>query len=224
MKTLVISVGGSVIVTDKGVNFKFLKEFRKIVLAYARRNRVVIVCGGGTTARNYIIASKKIAKVSDYDADWVGIAATKLNAELVRAVFGKAAYDKVVFEPKKKIKTTKKVIIASGWIPGWSSDMDAVLLAQNLRADTVVNMSNVKYVYDKDPNKYRTAQKIKEMDYKRMQSIVGTKWIPGSNLPFDPIATKLAAKLKLRLVILNNNLTNFKKLLAGKKFAGTVIR
>ena len=58
----------------------------------------------------------------------------------------------------------------------------------------------------------------------RLSRTVGDKWIPGMNLPFDPIAAKLAAEIKLKVIILDGkNLKNMKNVLEKKKFIGTII-
>ena len=44
---------------------------------------------------------------------------------------------------------------------------------------------------------------LKEIDWKSFQRIVGDKWSPGLSTPFDPRASKLAASLKLKVVIIN---------------------
>jgi uridylate kinase len=143
---LVISLGGSVIVPDE-VDTIFLKNFRRVIFDYTKRGgRVVIVAGGGGINRKYNQATQKIARASNEDLDWIGIAATKLNAELLRVIFGKRAYDKVAVDPTQKVKTKKKIIIASGWLPGCSTDKDSVLWAKNLRAKIVVNLFDVDYV------------------------------------------------------------------------------
>lgn len=224
MMDIVISLGGSVIVPE-GIDVAFLKEFRGMVLDYAGRgNRVAVIAGGGSTCRKYNSAAKEIADVSAEDLDWMGIQATILNAELVRAIFSGNAYEKVVTNPNSVIKTEKRIIVGSGWKPGCSSDRDAVLLAKNLGINTVVNLTNIDYVFDKDPKKFSDAQPIKAMSWERMQEIVGKKWVPGANLPFDPVATRDARKLGLKVVIMRGtDLANFRNFMDGKEFRGTVI-
>jgi len=222
---VVLSLGGSIIVPDK-VDIDFLKKFKKIILDFVEKgNRAAIIAGGGSTCRVYQTAAKELnGKVDDNYLDWIGIKATKLNAELVRALFGDLAYEEVIDDPTQKIDTDKKIIIGSGWKPGCSSDKDAVLLAVNLGMDTVVNLTNIEYVYDKDPRNHKDARPLKEISWDKMQKIVGTEWIPGANLPFDPIATKEAAKAKLKVVIMKGtDLDNIKNLLEGKEYKGTTI-
>ena len=224
-KPIIISLGGSIIVPDE-INVNFLKKFRKIILDYIEKgNRVIIVAGGGKICRRYDAAALKIfTKVSDTDLDWLGIAVTKLNAEFLRALFGRHAYEKVVDNPTKKVKTNKKILFGSGYLPGSSSDKDAVLLAKTFGAKTVINLTNVNYVYDKNPKKFKDAKPFKNLTWSEFRKIVGSKWDPGANWPFDPVAAKLAQKLKIKLIVCKGvNLLNFKKVLVGKKFVGTVI-
>ena len=117
----------------------------------------------------------------------------------------------------------KKILIAAGWKPGWSTDYDTVLLAKNLNVKTIINMSNIDYVYDKDPKKNKDAKKIKNIFWRRYRKISGNKWEAGLNKPFDPIAAKEAEKLGLKVTIIGKNLRNFENLLNDKKFYGTII-
>jgi uridylate kinase len=203
-----------------------LKKFREIVLDFAKkRNKIIIVCGGGRLARKYSEAAKKLSKVSDEELDWIGIKATILNAELVKSMFGRFAYEKVVNEPNKHISTDKKIIIASGWKPGWSTDYDAVLLAKQFGAKQIINLSNIEYVYDKDPKKYGNATKIESISWQDFQKIVGTRWKPSANVPFDPIATKLAKEWNMEVIIAKGtDLENLKKILNNQEFKGTIIK
>ncbi|MBW2992356.1 UMP kinase [Candidatus Woesearchaeota archaeon] len=225
MKTIIMSLGGSIIVPDE-IDINFLKRFRKLVLDYVKKgNRAVIVCGGGKLARKYNDAAQKLSRVSGEELDWIGIKATIINAELVKSMFNGLVYEAVVNEPNKHISTNKKIIIGSGWKPGWSTDYDAVMLAKQFKADKVINLSNIEYVYDKDPNKYKDAKKIEEISWEDFQKIVGIKYIPNRSWPFDPIASQLAKKWKLEVIIAKGtDLGNLKNVLDGKEFKGTVIR
>jgi len=224
-KTLILSLGGSVIVPDS-VDINFLKNFKSLILSYIGLGfHFVIVCGGGKVCRDYQAAACNISPLSKVDLDWLGIAATKLNAELVRSIFGELAYEKVVNNPKKKINTDKQIIIASGFIPGFSSDMDAVLFAKNLNSTTVINLFNQSYVYDKDPKTHPDAQPIKELSWKDYGKLIGRKWVPGMNVPFDPIASKKAQKLGLAVIIAKaTDLENLKNIIEEKEFVGTMIK
>ncbi|MAG08216.1 UMP kinase [Candidatus Woesearchaeota archaeon] len=223
-KTVIISLGGSIIAPDE-VDVSFLKGFRKIILDFVKDgNRAVIVCGGGRVCRRYYEYAAKIAKVKDTDYDWIGIMATRLNAELVRAIFSEQAYEKVIIDYSKKVNTDKKIIVCAGWLPGCSTDKDAVLFADSLNASAVINLSNVEYVYDKDPKKYKDAKPLENISWKDFRRVVGNKWKAGMNLPFDPVASEKAEKLGIKVIIMKGTeLENFKGFLENKEFKGTVV-
>ena len=224
-KTIVLSLGGSLIVPGK-VDVKFLKKFRQAILAFVKKgNRVIIVCGGGNICRQYNQAATEInPAVTPVDLDWLGIAATKFNAELVRSVFGNYAYEKVIVNPTLRVKTNKNILIGSGWKPGCSSDKDAVLMAKSYGAKLVINLSNIKYVYTADPRKVKAAKPIKHMSWDDLLHLTGRKWRPGAHVPFDPEASKLAKKLSLQVVVcLGTDLKNLQAIMAGKPITGTVI-
>ena len=57
-----------------------------------------------------------------------------------------------------------------------------------------------------------------------MRNIVGGKWKPGLNVPFDPIACREAERLGLKVVIIGKGIKNLKNFFNGKKFRGTIIK
>ena len=147
-----------------------------------------------------------------------------MNAEFIRAIFSKQAYEKVINNPEDQIDTDKLIIVGAGYKPGHSSDMDAVLLAKNFEADTLINMSNIDLVYDKDPNKYDYAKPIKQSNWDDFLEIIGDDWVPGKNVPFDPVASKRSKENGLKVIILNGkNIDNLKNCFDEKDFVGTVI-
>jgi uridylate kinase len=225
-KTTIISLGGSVIIPEPDkINIHFLKEFRKMILKFTKNGqRFVIVTGGGKMSRTYTDAAKKITNIVDEDLDWLGIHATRMNGHLLRVIFRNVAYPVVLDNPNKPVKDGWKILICAGWKPGFSSDFDAVLMAQRFGAKEIINASNISHAYTKDFRKHKDAHPIKEISWSDFQKIIGTKWTPGLSAPFDPIASKLAAKLKIRtFIIKGTDVQNFEKLLLGKKFEGTTI-
>jgi len=225
-KTIVISLGGSIICPQPGeINVNFLKKFKKLILKYLRKNfRFIIVPGGGKICRVYQKVAAKITKLPAEDIDWLGIHTTRLNAHLLRTIFRKEAYPEVLDNPKKPIKNDWKLLIASGWRPGRSTDYIVVLLARRFKIKEVINAGDVPFVYDKDPDKYKSAKAFKKISWSEYRKLVGWRWSPGLSAPFDPVAAGIAKKLKIRVCIIKGTeLPNFERVLAGKKFKGTII-
>lgn len=218
----VISVGGSLIVPDE-IDTRFLKQLKSIVKE--SRHRFVLIVGGGRTSRVYQEAAAKAFKLKEADVDWTGIHATWMNADFVRKIFGRLAHGSTMMDYSKKKKFKEKVLVGGGWKPGFSTDYDAVLAAKHAGAEVIVNLTNVDYVYDKDPKYYKNAKAYPALSWDQMFKIMGDQRIPGGHWPFDPKACRLAKKLGIKVVILNGkNLKNLKNFLKGKKFKGTVIK
>lgn len=224
-QTIVISLGGSVIMPGI-IQVAFLKKFKEFILKFLKEGtRFIVVAGGGKICRQYQAAARKVSQLTNEDKDWLGIQATRFNAQLLKTIFKKQAYPVVLDSPQKPIDGEKyRLFIASGWQPGWSTDYDAVLLAQRFKADKVINASNIKYIYDKDPNRFKDARPIKEISWPNYLKIISTKWTPGMNVPFDPIAAQAAQKSKMQVMIVQGtDLKNLANILTNKKFKGTII-
>ncbi len=203
--TLVVSVGGSIVVPNGGIDVVFLKDFKKLIFKHIKLGwRFVIVVGGGGTCRHYNAAARAVGKVNAEDMDWLGIHSTRLNGHLLRTIFRDIAYPVMVKDPTIPLSKWKEpVLIAAGWKPGWSTDYVATRLAKRLKAKIVVNLSNIDYVYDKDPRKHSDAKPICEISWKDFRKIVGSKWDPGMNAPFDPVASRLAHQSGISVALLN---------------------
>ena len=210
------------------VDSAFLKAFHELVLHWLDEKpgrRVVLITGGGAPARLYQEAYRGITGGSDTEAqDWIGIAATRLNGALVKAIFGAECTSAVVTDPTADFTWDSRVLVAAGWKPGFSTDFDAVMLAERFGAGTVINLSNVAQVYTDDPRKNPDAKPLEKVTWPEFQRIVGTEWKPGLNAPIDPIATTQAAALGLTVYMAAGaNLPNLGKILRGQDFFGTVI-
>lgn len=226
-KKFVISVGGSLLVPDD-ISIEFIKNFKDVIIKYIKQKyKFVLVIGGGKIARKYIYNASKISKITNEDKDWLGIHSTRLNAHLIRTIFRKYAHPRINTNPHNLedfYYVKEPIIVAAGWRPGCSTDYVAVVLAKYLSIKNVVNLSNISYLYDKDPKYHKDAKIIKKISWDKYRSMIGNKWIPGLNTPFDPIASKYAQEEKIHVSILNgSDLNNFENYLQGKKYIGTLI-
>ena len=222
---IIISLGGSIIVPEQ-IDTKLLKDFTETIKEYVEKGfHFVVITGGGKTCRNYNNSLKQIVDPSTEDLDWMGIASTRLNAELVRICFGGLAYEKIILNPDSIPETNKSIMVGGGWQPGNSSDLAAVHMAKSIGAKKIINLSNIDYVYDKDPREYKGAVPIMKSSWTDFRKLLPTDWDPGANVPFDPIAAREAEKLGYEVVILNGkNIENLKNYLDSKDFIGTVIK
>ena len=221
---IVISVGGSLIVPEY-IDTNFIRSFKAIIdREITKGKRFIIICGGGRTARNYQHAGQEVTSLRNADIDWLGIHATRLNAQLIKTIFLPKVEEVIVHDPNEKIEFKKPILVAAGWKPGWSTDYDAVLLAKRFGAKKIVNLSNIDYVCDKDPKKFADARPLLQVSWKDFRNIIPKKWDPGLNAPFDPIASREAQKQNIQVAIINGeNLTQLDNFIYDKGFEGTLI-
>lgn len=225
---IVISVGGSLVVPNQGIDTGFLKNLNKFIreeLAYNKNRQFFLVVGGGTTARHYRDAGEEVVghELTAEDLDWLGIHATRLNAHLVRTIFRDIAHPFIIKNFDIIRKVPEQVVVAAGWKPGWSTDYDAIMLCQDYSVKEVVNMSNISQVFDKNPKEFTDAKPINSMSWTEFRNLVGDEWKPGMNAPFDPIAAQKAQEFGVKVVVLGSDFSNLKNYLQGKDFLGTVI-
>jgi len=225
MEIIVISLGGSLVVPEE-IDIEFLKSFKALILEHvAQGKKFVIITGGGKTCRKYNEAASAISKLSNYDLDWLGIYSTRFNAEFLHLIFGEEYTEKeIIINPTLPINFTKPIIIGAGWEPGSSTDLDTILIARNLGARKIINLSNTDYVYDSDPKINPNAKKIEKISWSEYRKLIPKDWTSGLNTPFDPIASKMAEEKGIEVIIMNGKpIDNLAKCLNGEKFLGTVI-
>lgn len=225
----VLSVGGSIVVPDYP-DTEFLKKFIDVVINYLeedKNRKLILVVGGGGPARVYQNAYKTVVGDEKYNnnyADWIGITATRLNAQLLKACFGDLCQNDVVYDPTIAESIDGRILVAAGWKPGFSTDTDAVLLAQKFGAKTVVNLSNIEKVYTDDPRKNPDAKPLDSISWEDFRKMVGDEWVPGKNCPFDPIASKKASESGITVICAGGkNIQNIQNILEDKNFIGTRI-
>lgn len=238
----VISVGGSLIVPNGGIDVSFLTKFNKFIReqldqdsdrpasaasdAASAGKQFFLVVGGGATARHYRDAGRDVVghEFTAEDLDFLGIHATRLNAHLLRSILRDIAHPYIIKHYEIIRKVSEPVVVAAGWKPGWSTDYDAVLLCEDYNVKTIINLSNIDQAYDKDPKKFSDAKPIERITWEDFRKIVGDTWNPGMNAPFDPVAAKKAQELGVTVVILNgNNFENLEKYFRKEQFVGTII-
>ncbi len=142
---------------------------------------LAIVIGGGNIGRGSVF--KSALGIDGETADYMGMAATMVNALLLRDRLRKVVFQREVvvankiradelgepFIPEKLRKRLAQgdVVIISGGTgnPGVTTDTGAVTHAYGLNADLVVKATKVLGVFDKDPNKHQDAKLIPRLTY-----------------------------------------------------------
>ena len=225
MKTIVLSVGGSIIIPDR-INFKFVDNLKKTIEKHNKKYKFVLVCGGGSIARRYIEALSS-EKMPEKELAIAGMRATRMNAMFLMQLFGKEANETLPTDMKSvKDHLKKKSIVICGalrFLKHSTSDGTAARLAHMLRSD-FVNMTNVKGLYDSNPKDNPKAKFIPKISWKDFEKMaLSIKFKAGQHFVLDQEAAVLIRKCKIPTYIIGRNMKNLSELIGGKKFMGTTI-
>lgn len=222
-KTVIIGLGGSVIFPNE-INAELLSNWVSLIKKYTKQYRFVIVVGGGKLARRYQEAAKVVRQITIKESDWLGIEATRSNAKLVQTAFGFIANKKIIDSENSIKKLTKPVTVACGWAPGWSTDYIAAVLADSYHAGVTIMAGKPAFVFDRNPDVYKTAKKFEHLSWKEYEKIIPKKWTPGINFPIDPVCARFSRAHKISSIVLDGtNIKNLENLFLGKEFEGTLV-
>lgn len=226
IETIVMSVGGSLIVPDH-IDTAFLAELKQLLITEtANGRRFIIIAGGGRTARRYQDAAAAVSELKSEDLDWLGLHATRLNGHLLLTIFRDLAHRVMVTNPDDVLDMPKdaKLIIAAGYRPGASTDLRAIQIAHRVGATKVINLSNTDYVYTDNPKTNPDAIKIEDITWPEFRKLIPAEWDPGLSAPFDPVAAREAEQLGIEVAQINGTkLTELDKYLTDQPFIGTRI-
>ncbi len=227
---IVISMGGSIIASPSpSRNIDIIKDFAKLLVDYYNRgHRLFVVVGGGQLARDYIRVAKELGADERY-CDEIGIRATRMNAMLLVAALGKWAYEDILDDIRDDSRLEddfgiSRIFVMGGVRPGQTTDAVAARLASKIKADLLINATNVDGVYDRDPNENPDARKFDKLSYDGLLEIVGEKHRAGVNTVIDPTAARIIREDKIKTIVLNGKrLENLRDAIDGRACVGTVI-
>ena len=198
---------------------------------YQKGVEIGVVVGGGNILRG--LESSKKHKISSAELDELGMIATMINGGALSLALKKLKIPNFVlsaipisssvgdeFSIHKAIKLLSQshVLIFVGGTsnPFFTTDTAAVLRALQIKADVLLKSTNVKGIYDKDPNKFPDARFYKEITYKKALN-QGLKIM-------DLTAFSLAMNHNLPIIVFNGEVkSNLRKALLGKNI-GTIIK
>lgn len=232
-QTYVLKLGGSIISPNPEClfDFPFAKELKNILGEFIQKgDKFFVTVGGGHLMRQYRDLAIANGLTDQTDLHWIGATVNVLNAEVVRVSMQEFAdagvYKYEDYYDDKTIEITKGIKVGGGGRPGHSGDVDSILAGKKLNATTIISLKNVDAVYTADPKFFPDATPLEKITWKEYLEIIGnpTEHKPGANYPVDPVASHLAMENGLKFIIIaGRDLANFKKVLLGEKFKGTIV-
>ncbi len=230
-KKIILKLSGEAISGPDSFGFDF-KRVRLIldeIRIFQKNNcKLAIVIGAGNIFRGRMIKNNAISKV---DADYMGMFSTILNALCLKNFFSKKKVKVKILSELYVDKITEKFTVQKanqywqkGYIlifaggtgkPHFTTDTAALLKAQQMKADMVLKGTQVKGVYDRDPEKHKDAKMFKKLTYQKALD---------KNLKImDKTAFQIAQKHKIPIRVFKWQKGNLKKVI-GDNNLGTLIQ
>tara|TARA_B100000401_G_C52813892_1_gene725587 strand:- start:6998 stop:7711 length:714 start_codon:yes stop_codon:yes gene_type:complete len=231
MTIIVIAIGGSLLRPEVEEKHLWLNDLIGIIRErVAAGDRLALVIGGGAPAREGITLAKPLI-TDDYHLDKIGIAATRLNATIIREAFTEGGISVSGIIPTSvneaiQLLEERPVVVMGGTEPGHTTDAVAVRLAASVNAKKCIIATNVAKVFDEDPRKNPNARSFDNLTHNELQQIVGPAEHKeaGRSSVVDPIAVLEASKENLELNIIDGRRINLiKQTILGLDFEGTKI-
>ncbi len=222
-ESIVISLGGSVVVADN-ITSVYFSELAELIQRFVTKYRIFLVIGGGHPARTYIQRGRKLHLTED-QLDEIGIMLTRVNARLLSYVID-ARQEMIPESTDEAAKQDGPIVIMGGTVPGHSTDFVGAELAMKVKAYRYVIATNVDGVYDKDPRKYSDARFLSTVHIDELLEQYGSGWdSAGSNMVIDGPALKLITDNSIATSVINGkSLKELEKIFNKKKFYGTEIK
>jgi uridylate kinase len=225
MDTVVISIGGSVLVPHEN-DADYLIALALLLKRISQNNKLYIVTGGGRIARYYIKTGRGLG-AEEHFLDELGIHVTRLNAKLL----GKAIGDQANPEPAKNLDDALEagknfqIVIMGGTVSGHTTDAVSAMLAEKVKAARLVNATSVDGVYDSDPKINSKAKKFNRMTHAQLLEITSkSQGIAGPTVIFDPKGSDIIGKARIPLYVCHGrDLKALENAITGKEFEGTIV-
>jgi len=171
---------------------------------YTAGDKFAVVCGGGPIARHYIRISRKLG-INEGWSDVIGIEVSRINASLINNLLGDIAYKYVPRSVDEFLVawSSGRVVTLGGLQPGQSTNAVAMIIAELIGADLMINATDVDGVFDKDPKEYPDARLLPKVTIEELRRVVRSGLLAGSYELFDQLALTIAERSRIKLYFVN---------------------
>jgi len=225
---VIIGFGGSILMPSEP-DPAFLRQAAEAIHAWSKNIPLGVVVGGGSPARRAINTARQ-AQVGEEELDRIGIAATRLNAQLLASTLYEYGADVARTIPttvQEAIQSMQshQIVVMGGTTPGHSTDFVAAEWAAAVQCPVVIATS-VDGVYTIDPLVDPNAQRKATLNFGELLQIVEEKEWTTAGAPgvIDGPATVLLATHGVETrVVHGRQLAEVGKAVRGEEFHGTLI-
>lgn len=211
---LVIKIGGSLCMGPNGPDTRYFRKIVPVIKKLSKKHRLAVIIGGGKFVSSYFNLIRPFGFSND-EMEWMGIELMRANQLFLADLIGGTP----IFDLKD---AGKRLPVIAGIQPGRSTDANAVLAAEKLKADLFLMLTDVRGVYDRHPGK-RGARLLSHISFRELGKYAIKKTGPKDYGVIDPLAIKVIRRSRIRTIVFDGRdpRTIF-RVLEGKK-TGTEI-
>ena len=221
-KRIVIKLSGKIFGMD---NVKVIKDYAAFLVKISKFCQPIVIAGGGNIARHYISHARS-SGADESTLDELGIEISRLNAKLLIYALKNKAYS----HPPTTLQEIKHavdgglIVVAGGLHPGQSTNGTAALIAEKVKAEQFLNATDVHGVYDKDPNKFKNAKKLDQIEIKNLKSmLIHEDSVAGGYDLMDIVALKIIERSKIKTRIILSSPAVIEKAIKGGNVGTEII-
>jgi uridylate kinase len=207
-------------------DFEYLSGLSELLVGLSGQVKLYIVVGGGRISRYYIKLGRELG-TQEAVLDDMGVDVTRLNARLlIWALSGEVNHiPPETVEEAASMGREHPIVVMGGTAPGHTTDGVAAMLAEQVKADRIVNATAVDGVYTKDPKKFDDAEKIDRMSFSDLlETCKTTDWKAGPSNVFDALGAEIITRNRIPLLVVEGrNLEALRSAIRGDPFPGTTV-
>jgi uridylate kinase len=219
----VLKLGGFAF--DSELSGNKVGAYARVMREFSRKNRLVVVTGGGSIARKYVAAARELG-ASEFVCDQIGIQVSRLNARVLMIALNETAFPRMPLSPEDLMESVRSelIVVMGGLQPAQSTNAVAALAAEVMRADLFVNATDIDGVYTADPRKDPNAKKLDAVSLDDLTDILSKEGFKAGEYDLmDPLAIRIIRRSKIPVVVLDGrDPSTIAKALSGKRI-GTKI-
>ena len=228
MTTVIVALGGSLLRPEIEERHTWLEGLVSIIRERVSMNdRIGIVVGGGAPAREGIELARPLISEESH-LDKIGIAATRLNATIIRESLSNSGVPVSGTIPKSideavLLLEERQVVVMGGTNPGHTTDAVAIRFAIASDAKKCIIATNVPRVFDEDPKHNPEAKSYDFLTHHQLLEIIGSSEYTkaGDSQIVDPVGAREAHESGMILNILDGRKTELiKEAIIGGDFKG----
>jgi uridylate kinase len=178
--------------------------------------KIVLVAGGGETARKYIGVGRDLG-MDESSLDNVGIGASRLNAEILIGAVGATAFPSVPHTLDNVVLALRSsdIVCCGGFHPGHSTNAVAALIAERTFAELLINSTDVDGVFSSDPRVDKKAKLLEKIEASKLSQMLGDDTMSaGTYNLMDPLALKIIQRSKIPTLICKCNAESLRRALS----------